>query len=205
VERHERTPWGFVCCVIVIGLLVTSLFLPWWTYKYSTGVKTPPGGLQGGNDTRVQREHYVAYPYRTEGRSNNTTAADVQQNVQRLGWLVTGSLVAAGLIAILEVPLPFFFSTRIPTLALCVLGFLFALASLVYGWFEVPGLLSAAGVDGPFTTKPLPQGFVQTWLEPGWVAAFIGLLGYPPVFLFKYQAGATDPTVIESFQKTGAR
>ncbi|MBI2078321.1 MAG: hypothetical protein HYT80_08150 [Euryarchaeota archaeon] len=200
MERHERTVWGFVVALVVAGLLGVSLTLPWWTYTFSTGPQTIPGGPQPTDDARIERERLDVYPYRTEGHSNNTTAADVADRVQLLGNLVVASLATAGLIALLEMPVPFPVSTRRVTLVLGVVGPVLALAALVYAWFWIPELLATAQVDRPYTTRELPDGFHQTWLNWGWAVCFVAALVYPAVFAFKFQAGATDPTVIETFR-----
>lgn len=203
--RQERTRWGFLVALAALALLGASMAMPWWTYKFSTGPQAPPGGPQPENETFVERERLDFYPYRTQGHSNNTTAGDVARVVRVLGHLVLAPAAILGLVALVEFPVPLPLSTRWITLPLLPVGFLSTLGALLWSWFRIPPLLATATVDRVFTTHPVADGFVQTWLFLGWVAAGLALLGFPAVFAFKYQAGATDPTVIEHFRKAPRR
>ena len=197
---HDRTTWGFVCCLVVIGLLALSLTVPWWVYKFSTGPRAPPGGPQPENETFEERERLEFFPYRTDGRSNNTTAADVQEVTRNLGHLVLAPLIITALVALAELPIPIPFSTRWFTLVLVPIAFVSAAGALVYSWFQIPPLLEAAGVAQVFTTRSLVGGYVQTWMYWGWPLAAVAAGILPAIFAFKYQAGATDPTVIEAYR-----
>ena len=198
MKEADRSLWVFALVLIVLALIGASWALSWFTFKFSTGPQTPPGGPQDENGTRIERSRLEFLPYRAVG---NATQNQTAQDVAVLGHLVATATGLCFLMAVLEVPFQLPFSTRLFTLGASTISFLALVGALVWSFFRFPAEFTSYGVTGVYSTHELPNGYVQTWLEWGWLAAVLACVGLVAIFGFKYQVGATDPTMVEELGK----
>jgi hypothetical protein len=192
--------WGALLLVLAAAALVAASFLlPWWTYDFSSGRKTPDGGPQAPSDTRVERHHEEFGPYAQSGDAPPSDAGAAKTGTLWMGAGATAAgaalLVAlVGEVARFLVAFPRWLS--LASLLTCAVGCIAALAATV-GF--VPGSMSGHGVQGTFTDRLLDAGYVRTTLDLGWVAALVAALCSLGAFGFRYQAGAHEAAAVEAY------
>jgi hypothetical protein len=203
--ESERSKGSLVMALVVVGLLSWSLFFPWYSYDYSSGRRTPPGGPQEENDTRVIKHEIDFYPDSWQGDIEPSDASAAQDYVARIHWSVWVALVAAILVAVGELPYAARVLVRPVSLSLYGLSFAAIGFALYVTWYQLPDTMSGYGVTGAWTYfLQEPDGYTRTNIARGWAAAAIALGFLIAGFLFKFQAGDTDSTSVEQYRKKEA-
>lgn len=199
----ERSLGSFLLGLLAIGLLATSLLLPWFSYAYSSGRRTAEGGLHDPDDTGVIHQSWEASP---QGWDGTITPTDPARADQVLLWTlaaVAAALVLTALAILGDLPGIDRVLVRPAALALHAAAFAASGAALALTWFALPGTLSGYGVTGPFTSFLDDTGYTQTTLRVGWSLAALALAPMFGAFLFKFQAGAPDPTAVADLASQG--
>jgi hypothetical protein len=197
----ERSTGTLLLALCAAALLGAALAAPWFHYESSTGRRTPAGGLQDPGDTGAVHHQLTMAPYAQEGDVQPTHAEDARQLRTAMGALVATAGGCLALVMLGGVP---FLSRAMPrrlSLALSFLGALCALAALLVAWVKLPLTLDGYGVDGPFTSKVIADGYSRTTLGWGWAAAALSLPFMAGAFLFQFQAGSNDPRQVEAFAR----
>jgi hypothetical protein len=197
-DRNPSTG-GLLLTLLAVGLVAGAAALPWWSYDSSTGRKTPPGGPQDPEDTRVERHWRDFGPFWQRGDE-----APSDGGAASLGVLVLGSAVAAAgaglLLALVGEGVRF--AAAFPrglSLAGLVLGLAGLVAALAWAWLALPGSMSGNGVEGAFTDRLLEDGYVRTTLGPGWVLGALAVPAALGAFAVRYQAGSQDASAVEAY------
>ncbi|MCA1819468.1 MAG: hypothetical protein LC620_05375 [Halobacteriales archaeon] len=201
----ERSTGTLLLGLLAAGLLGASLAAPWFHYESSTGRRTPAGGFQDPSDTGAIHHRLTMAPYAQSGDAQPTHPEDARQLRATIGALAATATGCLALVALGGVP---FLSRAMPrrlSLALATLGALCILAALLAGWVWLPQTMDGYGVDGPFTSKVLEDGYIRTTLGGGWVAAGLALPFVAGAFLFQFQAGSNDPRQVEAFARPQAK
>ena len=197
----DRNPsiGGLLLALLAVGLVAGAALLPWWSYDSSTGRKTPLGGPQDPEDTRVERHSRDYGPFWSRG-----DAAPSDPDGAALGVLVLGvvaSVAAAGLLLAL-VGEGVRFGAAFPR-RLNLAGGLVAVAALAaalaWAWLALPATMSGHGVQGAFTDRLLEDNYVRTTLGPGWVLGALAIPAALGSFAFRYQAGSQDSSAVEAY------
>lgn len=197
-ERSTGTLLLALCAAALLGVSVAS---PWFHYESSTGRQTPPGGFQDPSDTGAVRHQLTMEPYAQSGDVEPTHPGDAKQWRSLIGALVAGAAGCLALVALGGVPLLSRAMPRRLSLALSTLGALATLAALFVGWAWLPLTLDGYGVDGPFASRLLEDGYIRTSLGWGWAAAGLALPLTAGAFLFQFQAGSNDPRQVEAYAR----
>lgn len=197
----DRNPsiGGLLLALLAVGLVAGAAVLPWWSYDSSTGRKTPLGGPQDPEDTRVERHSRDFGPFWQRG-----DAEPSDEGGAAFGTLVLGLAVA---VAGSGLALAFFseglrFATTFPrgvSLAAALAGVAGIAAALAWTWLALPGTMSGYGVQGAFTDRLLEDNYVRTTLGPGWVLAALAIPAALGSFAFRFQAGSQDPSAVEAY------
>ena len=200
MERDREPSWGaLLLALLAVGLLATSFALPWWSFDSSTGRKTPVGGPQDPEDTRVERHSLDYLPFRLEGDQEPSDRPGAEAGVLQLGIAASVAAGGMGLFVLFET---FRFLRSFPrglSLLVSTLSVLGAIGGLVLTYFVLPATMEENGVTGTFTDVLLDPGYIRTALGPGWV---LGALAVPlalGALAFRYQAGSHDPAAIEAY------
>lgn len=197
----DRSTGTLLLALLAVGLLGYALTAPWFHFESSTGRRTPEGGFQDPSDTGTIRRELTMTPEGMAGDAHPTHPGDARthlQSIQRLGWAAVG---AFGLVAVGGVPLLSRAMPRWLSLALCAVGALCTLAALLVAWHWLPQTMEGHGVEGPFTSRLLEDGYIRTTLGWGWAAAGLALSLAGGAFLFQFQAGSNDPRQVEAYAR----
>lgn len=192
--------WGaLLLALLAVGLLAVSFVTPWWSFDSSTGRKTPEGGPQDPDDTRVERHSLDYLPFRQTGDQQPSDAEGAKQGVLVLGIAAATSAGALVLFAVFEAARFLRAFPRWLSLLLSSIAVAGILAGLLLTYFVLPSTMAGNDVDGAFTDRLLDPGYIRTTLGVGWILAAIAL----PVALgalgFRYQAGSHDPAAVEAY------
>lgn len=200
MERDREPSWGaLVLALLAVSLLAVSFAVPWWSFDSSTGRKTPVGGPQDPEDTRVERHSLDFLPFRLVGDEEPSDRQGAEAGVLQLG--IAASFAAGGM-ALFILFEAFRFLRSFPrglSLLVSTLSVLGAAAGLALTYFVLPATMSGNGVTGTFTDVLLDPGYIRTTLGLGWV---LGALAVPlalGALAFRFQAGSHDPAAIEAY------
>lgn len=194
----ERSYTTLALALVAAGVLAAAFFAPWLSYDYSSGRRTAEGGFHDPADTRIERHNVDFYLTHTDGDVEPTDPATADR--LSLAMAVASGVAVAGFVLMVLGELPWIGRriSRGVSLGACVVSFAGVAAALTIAWVWLPDTLSGYGIEGPFHYEQLDPGYIRTTIGLGWVVA----LGCIPFGLgalaFKYQAGSTDPSVIES-------
>lgn len=198
----ERSLGNLLLCVAAMALLAGSFALPWWTYDHSTGRQAPEGGFHDPADDGVVRESWQAKP----GTGTGTLEADdlpaTAQALDGMAWLLYAALGLGVLSVLSELPALSRVLVRRVTLALNALAIACCGGALAVAWFVLPEAFGH-GVTGPFSSFIDGSGYTMTRLQEGWAVAALAIPAFFGGFLFKFQAGAPDPTVVVDLYAQG--
>jgi hypothetical protein len=199
----ERSAASFVLALLAAGMLAWSLSLPWFEYDHTTGRRTPEGGYHDPEDTGVVHTHLEARPGEVEGDVQPTDPGKADTLVQQMQWAVYAAIGLLVLVALGEIPgisrvLVRPVGLSLSFAALASTGFALALL-----WFSFPDTLAGYGVTKPFTYFQDESGYTRTTIRMGWTVAAASLPVTIAGFLFKFQAGAPDPTAVAELAAQG--
>lgn len=196
----SRSVWTLATSALVLACLAASLFLPWWTYRFSSGSSSSPAGPQGDNDSTVRREHISFQPFQVQGNATEAERDASRGEVELLGWLVAAATALTAAALGLEAAFGPRDWTRwlVPPFAL--ISCLFLLAGLVLVWFQLPEALSGRGVDGAFTSKHVGTGFVRTNVDWGFLIGGAAAGLEAALAALKLGSGSVDLTAIEKYR-----
>jgi hypothetical protein len=185
--------------LLAVGLLAVSFVTPWWSFESSTGRKTPEGGPQDPEDTRVERHSLGYMPFRQTGDQEPSDPEGAKQGVLWLGVAAATAVGALVLFATFEAVrfarvVPRWLSLVVSTVALAGI-----LAGLLLTYFVLPSTMEGSGVRGAFTDILLDPGYVRTTLDLGWIVAAVSLPLALGALGFRYQAGSHDPAAVEVY------
>ena len=200
MERDREPSRGAVLMAfLAVGLLGASFALPWWSYDSSTGRKTPDGGPQDPDDTRVEKHSVDYLPFRLEGDQQPSDREGAEQGVLQLG--IAASVAGGGMVLFLLFEAVRFLRPFPRGLSLLVSGLavLGLLAGLAIAFVVLPLTMSGDGVRWAFTDRLLESWYIHTTLGLGWVAAALGLPAALAALAFRFQAGSHDPAAIEAY------
>lgn len=185
--------------LLALALVAGSAALPWWSHDTSTGRKTPEGGPQDPEDTRVERHSYDAGPFWQRGDVEPSDPEGAKQAVLALGLAAAAAGMALLVAFAGEVARRWAAFPRAPSLA-CHLAACSGLAvALAVAWLVLPGTMAGHGVEGAFTDRLLETHYVRTTLGPGWVAGALAVASTLGAFAFRYQAGSNDAAAVEAY------
>lgn len=199
----ERSLGSLLLAVLAVGLVGTSLTLPWFSYDHSSGRQTPEGGFHDANETGVVRSSFDASARSYEGDVGPDSPARTRAVLLALTMCLVGAAALLGLAALGELPGIERLLVRRAVLALHVLAFLAIATALGLAWFVLPDSLASRGVDGPFTSFLDAGGYTHTTLRVGWVVAALAAPAVVGAFLAKFQAGAPDATAVADLAERG--
>lgn len=200
MEGDREPSWGaLLLALLAVGLLAASFAVPWWSFDSSTGRKTPAGGPQDPEDTRVERHSLDYLPFRLVGDQEPSDREGAEAGVLQLGvaaTLAAGSMLLFVLFEALRFLRGFPRSVSLLVAGIAVLG---AAVGLLLTYFVLPWTMAGNGVTGAFTDVLLDPGYVRTTLGPGWVLAALSVPLTLGALAFRYQAGSHDPAAIEAY------
>ncbi len=199
MNGEERSGGALWMCLAALALLGAAFLLPWFSHDSSSGRRTAPGGLADPDDPQVERHEVDYLAFRFGGDVSPDQREDAERDVLWIGVGVSVAAVAAGVVALAEVPRRWRLLRREAVLSLLGLAAALLIAALAVAWFLLPGTLD--GTDGPFSYRKLPDGYERTTLGLGWAAAALAVPALLGAFAFKFQAGAHDPAIVEAYAK----
>jgi hypothetical protein len=185
-----------LCALLLVGL---SFSLPWWSFDSSTGRKTPDGGPQDPDDTRVERHSLDFLPFRLVGDQQPSDAEGADRAALGLGIAASVAAAGLGLFLIFEA-LRFRWSIPRPaSLVVAAISLVALVGGLVYTCLAVPATMAGNGVTGVFTDRLVDPEYVRTALGLGWVLATLAVPLGLGAMAFRYQAGSHDPAAVEAY------
>ncbi|MGB1697018.1 MAG: hypothetical protein ACPHK8_01305 [Thermoplasmatota archaeon] len=193
----ERSKGSLVFCLLVAGMVVGALFLPWFHYEENSGRNTAPDGPYGEHK-RVQYVNHTFSPFGDEGDIEGHDAGPWLFAILLTSACSAGLLVLAALGDIRGIDRVI---GRRTSLALQAIGWLGITGSLALAWHWLPQSLAPYGVTKAFTyTLHEPVGYTRTDLGYGWMLTGIAWFGVPIAWIRKFQAGSDDPTDVEAYR-----
>jgi hypothetical protein len=198
----ERSTGTLLLALLGAVLAASALGLSWFTYDASSGRQTPAGGFQDPSDTGVVRHSVTMAPYKTTGDIQPDQPAKAKQLVQAMGIAQSIGAGLLALVALCSVPRISRLMPRLLNLAITVLAGLGIGTALALAWFWLPQTM--ANVEGPFTAKLVGDTYIRTGLLEGFAVAALALPAAAGAFLFQFQAGSSDPSMVEAYSQ-GAR
>ncbi len=197
MRKDERTGLGLLLALVVVALIGVGYTMPWWSFEESTGRQNAPNGPV--EERAVERADVDFYADRWEGDLEPTEALSATGAMQTIRVASYTAVGAMGLYLLGQIP----GVSRIITRSWCMLAgtvaFAAVLVALYSGWTELPMSMAAKGVDGPFTSLLLENGYIRTNLNTGWVAAAFAAVAALGTVMAAYGAGDADPRVIEEY------
>jgi len=145
-------------------------------------------------------------PWSVQGDEPASDPAQARTLTTVLAWLLVAGIGLLAIAAIAGIPRVCRLVPRRVALAAAALGSLASMAALVVAWSALPSTLAGYGVTGPFSAALVGDTYVRSTLEYGWVAAALGVLAGIVAFALQFQAGSSDPALVESIAHAqGAR
>lgn len=194
--RNPRPPQ--VAATLVLALVAVAWWQPWFVVETSSGTKSPPGGPSGPDDTSVERNRWETYPGRVQGPAPPLDADNV---AGRLGIAMTALSVMAASAFVLAFTFGAKPWARRTGLALASIVALGAAAQAFLAWFALPAAFASVGVEGPFTSRRIDDGYVWTTLHAGW-AAMVALV--PACFVLVGATYLGNPPDVDELERRRA-
>lgn len=201
----ERSRGAFILAVLGAAIVSASFFAPWLSYDYSSGRRTPEGGYHDPNDTGLIRHEIDFGTNSIDGNAPPTDPDGADRLVLLIAIGAAVGVAGFAIMAIGELPFVHRFVPRGVSLACCIASILGVTFAMVVTWVYLPNTLSGYGIRGPFHYEQLDPGYIRTTLNLGWFAVFCSTPFALGAFAFKFQAGSTDPTIIERFRTEGVK
>lgn len=198
MRGEERSVGALVMALVALGLLAFAFTAPWFHYDFSTPRQTAPDGPHPEEETGVERRTLLfdADGWHGDAEPSDRGTAQAAVDAIRFGTLAAGGLLV--LVALGEVPWIASVLRRPVSLALlgvALVGFAGVVAAT---WFWLPESLAGLGVDSQYTARLGEEGYTHTTMGHGWYAAALAWTAVFATALFKFQAGAVDPRMVEA-------
>lgn len=197
MSESERSGGAFLLALLAVAAVAASVAWPWMSYDYSSGRRTPEGGLHDPNDTGIIRHDIDFKPNAVEG---DIQPSDPERADELVLWMAIGlGIAAAGfaVMALAELPGLHRFLTRPVSLVACLVGLGGLAAALAITWFWLPETLSGYGIESAWHYEKLEDGYIRDVIGLGWIVALCATPFALGAFAFKFQAGSTDSSAIE--------
>lgn len=193
----ERSFGALLLATVALGVLAASVAWPWMEYDYSSGRRTPDGGLHDPNDTGLIRHHIDFGPNTVEGNVEPTDADGADRLVLWIAVSLAGAALGVLVMVLAELRGLSRFLPRKVSLVAGLLGLAALAVSLLMTWFWLPDTLSGYGITSAWHYEKLEDGYIRDVIGLGWIVALCSVPFTLGALAFKFQAGATDPEAIE--------
>ncbi|MEK6985420.1 MAG: hypothetical protein AABX89_03435 [Candidatus Thermoplasmatota archaeon] len=198
MAADEVSGWAGASAIVALGLVAAAFALPWFSYEFSSGRQTAPGGFNDANETGVERHTLEVYPTHTTGDVQPTHPEDLRTATDRMTWALAAAIVLSALAALAELPGVRRLLVRRVVLGMDLLALVAIGISLAVAWYHIPATLDGYGVQDPFTSfVDRDAGYTRTTIGPGWVLAAAGGIAALVALAFKFQAGSSDAALVE--------
>lgn len=198
MAADEVSGWAGASALVALGLVVAAFAFPWFSYEFSSGRQTAPGGFNDANATGVERHSLDIYPTHTTGDVEPTHPDDLRTATDRMTWTLAAAALLTGLAALAELPGIRRLLVRRVVLGMDLLALAALSISLAVAWYHLPATLDGYGVEDPFTSfVDRDAGYTRTTIGPGWVLAAAGGIATLVALAFKFQAGSSDAALVE--------
>lgn len=200
----EGSIGALLVALVALGLLGAAYVGPWFEYDFSTGRQTPPDGPQPEEETGVERSEMDFYATHWEGDVEPSDEALAERTV----WLITNGILVAGialaLVVLGEVPGISYVIRRPVSLVFIAVALAAVAAVAVLTWSWLPESMAGHGVDSQYTSHlEEPSGYTHSTMAWGWYSIALAGCAVFAAGLFKFQAGAADPHLVEEHAASG--